>query len=160
MRPHLVKDVGYGMAAGAVATAASSVLLLLWHAADGLTSPTVIVLLAQWLEGGAVTGWTAHAVIGVVLWGGLFALTDPVLPGNASLRGLLFAFGAWLVLMLILLPWTGGGVFAARLDHPFRMIAGSLALHGVYGWVLGFVFGRLTAPRHAEEARARGHRLP
>lgn len=159
MRPHLGLDLAKGMLAGAAATAATSLLMIAWGLAAPAGGTDIIALLAQWLGGGALLGWMAHVLIGAVLWGSLFALVEPTLPGAASLRGVLFAIGAWLVMMLVLLPWAGAGVFAARLDQPVRMTAGSIVLHLVYGWVLGFVYGRLIAPETEEHARSRGYTI-
>lgn len=159
MRPPVALDIAKGMIAGAVATAAVSVLMVLWDALALPTDLDIIALLAQWLGGGAVLGWIAHGLIGTVLWGGLFAVAERGLPGSASVRGILFGLGAWLLMMLVFLPWAGGGVFSARFAHPSLMIAGTLGLHVVYGWILGFVHGRLIAPAHEAEARARGYRI-
>jgi Family of unknown function (DUF6789) len=52
-----------------------------------------------------LVGWVIHFLTGTVAWGALFAWINPSLPGGSYwLRGAIFAVGAWLLIMIIVMP--------------------------------------------------------
>jgi hypothetical protein len=83
-----------------------------------------------------------HVIVGVVVWGLLFAGFDAVAtrPGPL-LKGMIFGVFTWLMMMLLVMPLAGAGVFGGKLDIATRL--GLLVLHLVYGAVLGATYGLL-----------------
>jgi hypothetical protein len=48
-------------------------------------------------------------MIGAVIWGGAFALLEPRLPGGDFwVKGVVFGVGAWLIMMVAMMPMAGG----------------------------------------------------
>lgn len=128
-----------GIAAGFVATLVLSVLMLLKAAVGVAPDLNVIVMLDRITGTGAFGGWVIHFFIGTLVWGVLFALLDPILVGAQWFRGMLFATGAWLLMMVFVMPIAGAGYFGAA-HGPVAAVA-TLVLHLIYGAVLGAVFG-------------------
>lgn len=94
--------------------------------------------------GGPAVGWLMHFLIGSVLWGLLFAALLGVLPGQTVIRkALVFATGAWLLMMLITMPMAGAGLFGLNLG-PMAPVM-TLILHLFWGAVLGVVFQALPS---------------
>ncbi len=85
-----------------------------------------------------VAGWVGHFVIGSIVWGVIYALIEKSLPGPAVVKGLIFAVLAWLAMMIVFMPLAGQGFFGLD-DGPAAIVA-TLALHLVYGAVLGVVY--------------------
>lgn len=84
-------------------------------------------------------GWIAHFVIGTVLWGGLFAWLDPNLPGGSHwAKGIVFSTGAWLLMMILVMPMAGAGLFGMNLGIMAPIM--TLILHLIFGAVLGGVY--------------------
>ncbi|MDA3920115.1 MAG: hypothetical protein PF501_05475 [Salinisphaera sp.] len=86
-----------------------------------------------------ILGWVAHFAIGTVAWGLIFAALYARLPGSPIVKGLVFGTGAWVLMMIILMPLAGKGLFAAGAG-PAVAIA-TLILHWIYGVALGAVMG-------------------
>jgi hypothetical protein len=131
--------IGRGIIAGFIATLALSAVIdplaTLARAADVLP-PTI--------------GWVLHFVVGSFLWGATFALLEKLIPGPFWLRGILFGAGAWLVVMLAVMPLTRGGLFGIALGFapPIAM----LVIHLLYGVLLGSIYGFLL-PEDDERIR-------
>jgi len=139
-------NLGYGIVAGFVATVVLSVLMLLKAAAGMMPEMNAIRMLSQMANGylglpaTPVIGWLAHFVIGTILWGILFALLlDPLPGGNRIGKGVVFSIGAWLLMMIIVMPLAGAGFFA--LNIGIAAAIATLVLHLVFGAVLGAVYG-------------------
>lgn len=129
--------VGRAIAAGAVGTAAITMLML---GAPLMGMPTMPIgdVLGSLLHIGSAAGWAMHVVIGLVLaliYGGWFA---PRLPGGPALKGAIYGFGVFLLAQLVVTPMMGGGVFSGG---KMPLIAGSLLGHLVYGALVGAVYG-------------------
>ncbi|MGI9434722.1 MAG: DUF6789 family protein [Geminicoccaceae bacterium] len=84
-----------------------------------------------------------HFGIGIVVWGTLFAVLYPRLPGSVLIRGVLFGIGAWILMMVMFLPIAGQGLFGISGGMVVPVM--TLMLHLIYGAVLGLVFGKLSA---------------
>lgn len=133
-----------GMAAGFVATVVLSALMVMKSMMGLMPQLNVIAMLSKMMGGPAVAGWIAHFVIGTVVWGGLFAWLNPQLPGQAQwLKGVIFAVGAWLLMMIAVMPMAGAGLFGAHLGIMAPVM--TLVLHIIFGAVLGGVY-RLERP--------------
>jgi len=122
--------IGKGIIAGFVATFALSVLL----DPIELFAPTV------W-PASSVVGWVLHFFVGTVIWGVGFAMLHDHLPGPSWQRGLVFAFGAWVVVMAgaAVLLWAHLTAF----DLGVTTIVATLIVHILYGVSLGVIYGWL-----------------
>nr|WP_298158288.1 DUF6789 family protein [Brevundimonas sp.] len=96
------------------------------------------------MPGNLVVGWIAHFVAGSVILGSLFGILYPRIPGQtAETTGILFAVGAWAVLMVMVFLFGDSRIF--RGSGGFGMVAWMLVSHAVFGIVLGNVYARLVA---------------
>lgn len=87
----------------------------------------------------------------MVLWGGLFAWLAGILPDGYILKGIILGLIAWLLMMLLVMPMAGAGLFTMNLG--IMAPAMTLILHVIFGAVLGYSYARLpiigtTAPVH------------
>ncbi len=129
-----------GVIAGFAATVVLSALLLIKGAMGLMPDLNTIAMLAKMTGGGMAVGWLAHFVIGTVLWGGLFVAMVGLLPGGSYVgKGLVFGIGAWLAMMILVMPMAGAGLFGLSLGIMAPIM--TLVLHLIYGAVLGWVYG-------------------
>jgi len=138
-----------GLYAGFFATMALSVLMVLKSMLGMLPKMNAIKMLAGMAHGFVGTpmspliGWILHFAIGAVLWGVLFALLFYRIPARqAYIKGLMFGTAAWLLMMVVVMPIAGAGLFGLHIGAGAPLA--TLALHWVYGAILGAVYGRLT----------------
>jgi len=79
-------------------------------------------------------------MIGTVVWGGLFAWLDPILPGSSHwFKGVVFGVGAWALMMILVMPMAGAGFFGVNMGMMAPIM--TLMLHAIFGAVLGGVYG-------------------
>jgi hypothetical protein len=129
-------DVTEGITAGLIATIVITVLLFAQQAAGIAPDFNLISLIKSAATGDdTIFAWIFHFVIGVVVWGGLFAVFSPHLPGPHWVRGLIFGTLTWLAMMLAFLPAAGMPIFALGSGAVIPM--GALALNLIFGLVLG-----------------------
>lgn len=133
-----------GLLAGVAATLVLSVLMVV-TSAMGLGVDTIGELRQLGathfgLPDSPVVAWIIHAVIGVVLWGLVFAGTYETWPGAPATKGAVFAVMIWLLTMSMFMPMVGAGFFATNIGFAAPVVA--LVLYLVFGVVLGTVFGR------------------
>jgi hypothetical protein len=89
-------------------------------------------------------GWLIHFLIGTVLWGGLYALFFDKLPTSSPVgKAVVFAVGAWLLMMIMAMPMAGAGLFGLKLGMMAPIM--TLVLHVIWGLVLGGVFSGLSS---------------
>lgn len=135
------KNILKGMAAGFLATIVLSALMVMKSIMGLMPELNVIVMLSKMMASSSpAMGWLAHFMIGAVVWGSLFAWLDPHLPGKRHwLKGITFGVGAWLLMMIAVMPMAGAGLFGLN----FGMMAPimTLMLHVIFGAVLGGVYG-------------------
>jgi len=153
-------NIGHGIVAGFVATVVLSVLMLIKAGLGMLPEMNAIRMLAQMgnqyvgLPAAPALGWLAHFLIGAILWGVLFAALVRHLPGALWLRGVLFSIGAWLLMLIIVMPMAGAGFFGLGIGVGAPVA--TLVLHLVFGAVLGATYAWMqgreplgrTATRH------------
>ena len=133
-------NLGKGIAAGFVATIVLSAVMLIKQAMGLMPQLNPIEMITQMAGAGTpLVGWIAHFFIGTILWGVIYAWLDSKLPGPHWLRGAIFATGAWLLMMVLLMPMAGAGAFGMRLGVMAPLA--TLMLHWIYGVVLGGVYG-------------------
>ncbi len=143
------RDIRNGMLASLVGTIVLSAIMVMKQMAGMVPQMNPIadlVGIAHSLLGVPVVplvGWVLHFAIGVFVWGILFAVLHPTIPGSNLIKGLIFGIGAWLLMMSIFLPMAGQGFFGTNVGIIIPVMA--LLLHLVYGAVLGITFGKLSA---------------
>ena len=88
-------------------------------------------------------GYLLHLAIGTVLWGILFHKLNGTLPGGSQvMKGVIFGMGAWLLMMVLVMPMAGAGVFGMKMGMMAPVM--TLMLHVVYGSVLGFTYNKFS----------------
>jgi hypothetical protein len=122
--------IGKGIVAGFVATFLLSVLL----DPIELFAPSI-------LPPSPPVGWIVHFFVGTVVWGIGFSVLHDYLPGPAWQRGLIFALGAWIVVITTAAVLILARVVAMELSPA--MIVATLVAHVLYGVGLGLVYGWL-----------------
>lgn len=128
-----------GLGAGFVATAILSALMVMKAMMGVMPELNPVKMIADMLDAPPAVGWAMHFMIGTVLWGTLFAWLNPGLPGESHwLKGIVFAVGAWLVMMVVMMPMAGAGLFGSHLGMMAPIM--TLMLHIVFGFVLGAVY--------------------
>ncbi len=138
-----------GVLGGIVATAVMSALMLMKSAMGFMPQLDVIQMLSTMMSVSPVIAWFVHFGIGA-MWGLLFALAYNVIPGGSALaKGVLFGAGAWLLMMVMVMPMAGAGFFGMKMGLMAPMM--TLVLHLVFGAVMGLVYGNPAnvATRHA-----------
>jgi hypothetical protein len=130
--------IGNGIVAGFVAT-----LIL-----SGLHEPLTLVTEAVGVRA-PVAGLLFHFFVGTLLWGGAFGFLHDVLPGPSWLRGVIFAAGVALVVLIGIAPFTGAGLFCLKLG-AFAPVVVAL-FHLAHGAILGAVYGKLIDTDEARE---------
>lgn len=142
-----INNIGKGMIAGFAATAVLSMLMLIKSAMGLMPKLDIISMLSGMMGSSLAMGWIAHIMIGTVIWGGLFALLEAKISGRSLwLRGVIFGVGAWLLMMLSIMPMAGAGVFGVNLGMVAPVM--TLMLHVIYGAVLGGVYAALQSREH------------
>ncbi len=130
-------NLGRGLLAGAVGTAAMT-MLMLGAPLMGMPKMPLGEMLGTFLHIGSAAGWAMHVVIGLVLALIYAAWFAARLPGGPALRGAIYGFGVFLVAQLVVTPMMGGGVFSGG---NMAVLAGSVMGHLVYGALVGAVYG-------------------
>jgi hypothetical protein len=89
-------------------------------------------------------GWAVHFMIGVVGYGVAMVLLNERLPGNSpTAHGVMVGVAGWLVMMVMVMPLAGAGMFGMAMGLMAPMM--TLVLHVIFGAVLGWAYGRLLA---------------
>lgn len=140
--------------AGFGATIVLSALMLAKSAMGMLPSMNVIFMLAHMahhmlgMPALPVTGWLLHFFIGTVLWGVSYGLLINVLPGKSPItKGMVFSIAAWILMMVVVMPLAGKGLFATQIG--IMAPVATLVLHLIWGAALGLVFQLLPDARVA-----------
>jgi len=138
-----MNQIGKSLLAGLAATIVLSALMI----AKGMMGVMPELDIAKMLAGmmgspdKPFIGWIVHFMIGIVGYGAAITLLDERLPGNSQVwHGVMIATLGWLVMMLMLMPMAGAGLFAMKMGLMAPMM--TLVLHLIFGAVLGWVYGR------------------
>lgn len=135
-----MKNIAKGMISGFVATVVLSLLMIMKSSMGLMPELNIIKMLSGMMSSGPAMGWAVHFMIGTIMWGGLFALLVHNLPGGSLwLKGMFFGVGAWLLMMVAVMPMAGAGVFGMKFGIAVPIM--TLMLHLIYGAVLGGVYG-------------------
>lgn len=143
MEQTMALHFGAGIAAGFAATVVLSAIMVMKQAMHVMPELDPIRMISGMMGARRATGWLVHFAIGTLLWGILFAWLAQYLPGAIWLRGIIFGVGAWLVMMVLMMPMAGAGPFGLKMG-PMAPVA-TLLLHCIFGAVLGAVYGGLAA---------------
>lgn len=148
----IVSHIRNGIIAGFMATVVLSALMLMKSMMGLMPELNTIKILATMAgaQSSPAVGWVMHLFIGTVMWGTLFALVAPKIPGSIAVRGIIFSTIAWLLMMVIMMPMAGQGFFGMELGIMAPMI--TLLLHIIFGAVLGYTYKKLNEYSH--------HRIP
>lgn len=139
-----------GIIAGLVATVVLSMIMVAKGMMGLMPGLNVIAMLSTMMHAGPAVGWIAHFMIGALVWGLGFIALLKILPGSSSLaQGISFGVAAWLMMMLIVMPMAGAGLFGLKMGVMAPVM--TLVLHAIYGAVLGGVYGKLSTPGAAAE---------
>ncbi|GAB4170544.1 MAG: hypothetical protein Kow0020_04870 [Wenzhouxiangellaceae bacterium] len=131
-----------GIVAGLIATVVLSVLMYLKGMMGLMPELNVIAMLAGKMGSSMAMGWVAHFVIGAFVYGLAFANLGGKLPGNTSVaRGIALGVIGWLIMMLVLMPMMGAGLFAMQMG--MMAAVATLVLHVIFGAVLGLAYDKL-----------------
>ena len=104
---------------------------------------SLIAMLSK-IAGGTLSAWADHFIIGALVWGLVFPGLVSLLPNVPYwLNGLIFGVFAWLMAMVLFLPFVGAGLFGMKVGVVIPVI--QLVQHLIYGIALGITFGLLTA---------------
>jgi hypothetical protein len=96
-------------------------------------------------------GWLLHFLVGTLVWGAGFALVHDWLRGPSWLRGILFGIGAWLLVVITVVVMRRFGLFGV--DLGFATPLAMLAIHVVFGALLGGIYDLLGSPAEAQAPR-------
>src|SRR3569832_200629 len=136
MQSNIVK----GIVAGFCATVVLTLIMVVKFAAGVIPQVNLAALMSGLLTAPVYVGWGVHFVIGTLIWGPLFAVLAPRIPGSpAIIKGVLFAMAAWVLMQLLVLPVAGMGLFGVA--YGFGATVMTFALHAIYGEVLGLGLG-------------------
>lgn len=133
-------NVGKGILGGLAGTAVMSALMLMKSAMGVMPQLDVIHMLSGMMGVSAAVAWVIHFMIGAI-WGVLFALVYRAIPGGGSVvKGMLFGVGAWVMMMVLVMPMAGAGLFGMKLGMMAPVM--TLVLHIIFGAVMGLVYGK------------------
>ncbi len=131
-----------GILAGLIATIVLSILMYMKGMMGLMPELDIIAMLAGKMGGSAMMGWVGHFVIGALGYGLAFAIIGDKLPGGSStVRGIALGIIGWLMMMIVLMPMMGAGLFAMNMG--MMAAVATLILHVIFGAVLGLVYSKL-----------------
>lgn len=134
-----MQNISAGLIAGFVATVVLSAMMIAKTMMGVMPELDVIAMLSMMMGTSAIMGWIAHFVIGTIVWGGGFSLLYRVIPGgSAVVKGIVFGIAAWLIMMVMVMPMAGAGLFGMNMGLMAPMM--TLVLHIIFGAVLGIVY--------------------
>lgn len=125
-----------GMIAGFVATLVMSALMIVKTLMGVMPELNPIHMISQMMGGSAAMGWMGHFAIGTIAWGVAFAVFNRLIPGNSQItKGTIFGIAAWLMMMVVVMPMAGAGLFGLGIGMMAPVM--TLMLHLIFGVVLG-----------------------
>jgi hypothetical protein len=137
------KDIVPAVPAGLIATAAMTVVMLMAPLA-GLPSINMPRVVGWSIRAPLSTGLVLNFLLGValaLLFGAFYSRRIAV---SVWVHGVVFGVALWLLLLSLVGPIIGWGLFASRTSSPSGTLLTSLLGHLVFGWTLGFVYERIS----------------
>lgn len=137
--------IGKGLLAGAAATVVLSVLMVIKGMMGVMPALDIAKMLAGMMGSpdSPLLGWAAHFVIGVVGYGIAIAVLGYRLNSSPTVSGIIIGVAGWLMMMVVLMPMAGAGLFAMSMGAMAPVM--TLVLHLIFGAVLGWTFGKLVS---------------
>lgn len=137
-----------GVIAGAAATLAVSVLVVLKEATDLLYGADLIAVFAEigagfGLPESRLTGWTMHVVTGTLIWGLVFGYVAPRVGGDPALKGIMLGVIIWVGTIFVIFPLLGAGFAGMAMGQTTPAVM--LVMHLAYGSALGGAYAGLQA---------------
>ncbi len=127
-----------GLIAGFVGSVVLAVMFVMKGMIGILPQMDIIQMLSNMMGMPSIMGWVAHFVIGTVVWGGIFAVANNLIPGGSQTgKGIVLGIIAWLMMMVAVMPMAGGGFFGLNFGIMGAVLP--LVMHIIFGAVLGFV---------------------
>ncbi len=141
--------IGKGLLAGLAATVVLSALMVMKQMMGVMPALDIAKMLAGMMGSPdtPMLGWAIHFLIGVVGYGIAIALLGNRLGSSPTVSGIIIGVLGWLMMMLVLMPMAGAGLFAMSMGAMAPVM--TLVLHLVFGAVLGWTFGRLVSGARA-----------
>jgi len=136
-----------GIAAGFVATAILSALMLTKKWLPQFDTVTLLDGIANGLALDAglpspFAGWLWHFIVGALVWGWIYAVMEPIIPGRRPWRkGMYFGLMVTLLVWFTVMPLARAGAFETDLSWMQAFV--SLIQHLIYGVALALAFDRL-----------------
>jgi hypothetical protein len=153
------RNFSKGILAGFVATLVLSAMMVMKTMIGLMPQLDVIGMLGGMLGVSSPIAWIVHFAIGTLGYGITIALLARSISHSAVVTGLVLGTAGWLVMMVVLMPMAGKGLFGMNLGIMAPMM--TLVLHLIFGAVLGWVYAKTTkqAPAHrdATATRSAGH---
>ena len=147
----MMKTMSNALISAAVATVVLSILMIMKAAMGLMPDVNVIDMLAAQMNAGPAMGWIAHLMIGVVVYGIAFhGLSKAGLVGSDITRGIALAVIGWLMMMVVLMPMMGKGMFGLSMPSGMMVPMATLILHIVFGGVLGLTYQRLNGSQNVD----------
>lgn len=140
-------DIKKGITAGFVGTLAMSAIMIVKKlmgvkpSIDPIGMITDMVHEKVGLPETPIIGWVMHFMIGAIVFGILYSIINSKLKGPNAVKGITLGLIAWLMMIVVVMPMSGAGLFGLSLDPVTPVL--TLMLHVVYGAVLGTVYGKL-----------------
>jgi len=132
-----------GLIGGFIGSALLAVIFVMKGMMGVMPEMDIIAMLSAMMGMGSAMGWVAHFMIGTVVWGGLFAIANDVIPGTTQTgKGVVLGILAWLMMMIVVMPMAGGGIFGLNFGMMGALLP--LVLHILFGAVMGFVAAFLS----------------
>ncbi|MEP6657585.1 MAG: DUF6789 family protein, partial [Betaproteobacteria bacterium] len=118
--------------AGFVATVVLSAIMFIKGRMGIMPELDPIQMIGNMVGGGSRTvGWIMHFMIGAVALGLLFAAIFGAAANGFWWRGIIFSISAWLVMMIVLMPMAGAGLFGMHLGLMAPIM--TLMMHVIFG---------------------------
>ena len=139
----MMSRVKHGIVAGISATVVVSLIEAINMFVLKMFPPFPMIVAKMFgMTGNVAAGWVLHILFGVVVLGTAFGLLYDRLPTKVPMaKGITFAVGAWVVLMIYATMIVPGQRILP--SGGFEGMAWMLATHAIYGAVLGATFERL-----------------
>lgn len=134
-----------GMLAGLIATVVLSVLMVIKGMMGMMPDVNVIKMLAGQMNSSASMGWVAHFMIGVIGYGIIYAVLFANKTTNKNVQnGILLAVIGWLLMMVVLMPMMGAGLFGLQMPSGVMVPVATFILHLIFGATLGLSYAKLS----------------
>ncbi|MDA0989235.1 MAG: hypothetical protein O3A51_00605 [Verrucomicrobia bacterium] len=134
-----MQNISTGLLAGLVATVALSAMMIVQGMLGVMPGLNVAAMVGAMIGSSTAVGWIIHFLVHTIVGGVGFAVLFDLIPGgSASVKGIVYGIAAWLILMFIIMPMAGVGIFGLELGVMAPVMV--LVLHIIFGAVLGLVY--------------------